>query len=71
MVDAASGGEEVIITVHGKAKARLCQVVDVAGEGSMSSWASQLEEARARYRTKDEVGADDAQDFWDEMRGDR
>jgi prevent-host-death family protein len=71
LVEVASGGEEVIITVHGKAKARLCRVVDVSGADSIASWASQLEEARARYRTSKVGGDDDAQKFWDELRKDR
>lgn len=70
-MEVASGGEEVIITVHDKAKARLCRVVDVSSAASISSWASQLEEARARYRASKICGDDDAQKFWDELRKDR
>lgn len=69
LVERASRGEEVVITVHGKAKAKLCPVSENTDDAESNSvWATQLEEARARYRAVPAKKGADTQKFWDEMR---
>lgn len=71
MVDLAASGEEVIITVRGKARARLCPVSEVAPGSTSEDWARTLEEARARYRVRGKTGSGDTRQLWDELRGER
>lgn len=68
LVERAAKGEEIVITVRGKPKARLCPVDTEASE-SQASWARRLREARARYstrKTEDSIGS-----ILEELRGDR
>jgi prevent-host-death family protein len=46
LVDAASRGEDVLITVEGKVKARLTKAEDEASELDKRKWIEELEELR-------------------------
>jgi len=50
LVELASQGEEVVITVRGKPKARLGPIDESAAAGK-GTWGRELREARARYTT--------------------
>ncbi len=70
LVELASRGEEVIITVRGKPKARLCPVVKPLGHArrGRDAWIQGLREARAQYS----VGVrDSGAAILDETRGER
>jgi prevent-host-death family protein len=70
LVERAAAGEEVIITVHGKPKARLCPISDTVAdkEADRHAWGRELREARAQYS----VGAHDSgAEILDALRGDR
>ena len=43
LVEQASRGEDVLITVRGKVKARLTSAVTQTGQADMQRWASELE----------------------------
>jgi prevent-host-death family protein len=54
LVEIASQGEDVVITVDGKPKARLTRAVGVAANGNtqpvdMAAWLRELEEVRRKY----------------------
>jgi prevent-host-death family protein len=68
LVDRASRGEEVIITVRGKPKARLCPVKQPgAGERRRAGkWERLLREARESYSTGVH---DSATEILDDVRG--
>jgi prevent-host-death family protein len=56
LVEIASQGEDVVITVDGKPKARLTRAVGAAGNGNpppldMAAWLRELEEVRRKYAT--------------------
>ncbi len=56
LVELASQGEDVLITVAGKPKARLTRADGAPGNGShapvdMAAWVAELEELRSRYAT--------------------
>lgn len=56
LVELASQGEDVLITVEGKPKARLTRADGVPGNGSqapvdMAAWVAELEELRSRFAT--------------------
>jgi prevent-host-death family protein len=56
LVEIASQGEDVVITVEGKPKARLTRADGAAGNGSktpvdMTAWLKELEEVRRKYAT--------------------
>lgn len=53
LVELASHGEEVVITVRGKPKARLCPLAEAEPSEARKSikWARQLKEARNKYST--------------------
>ena len=70
LVEKASRGEEVVITVRGKPKARLCPIATPAPltKREEKLWGMQLREARAKYS----VGArDSSSGILDDLRGDR
>lgn len=50
-VERASGGEEVIITVRGRPKARLCPA-DAAPHFSGTEFVCELKDVQSRYRVK-------------------
>ena len=50
IVERASQGEEIIITVRGKPRARICPIVDVDTR-SHEAWSRSVREARATYST--------------------
>ena len=67
LVELAAGGEEVVITVRGKPKARLCPVAS-RGEKGRAAWGRALRDARAAYS----AGVrDSGRDIVDELRGER
>jgi prevent-host-death family protein len=67
LVELASHGEEVIITVRGKPKARLCPISEESPEKN-KAWGRRLKEARESYST----GVHDTgTDVLDDVRGDR
>ena len=69
LVARAAEGEEVVITVRGKAKARLCPLAKPAERtaGEREAWQGVLREARAKYST----GTHDSADIMEDIRGDR
>jgi prevent-host-death family protein len=67
LVEIASQGEEVVITVRGKPKARLCPL-EPKEEKDHKAWAAQLREARARYSTGTH---DSSQPIIDRIRSER
>ena len=70
LVERASQGEEVIITVRGKPKARLCPLVESPAETASDrhQWLSHLREARAKYSTGTH---DTSTEILEQQRGDR
>ena len=50
LVDSAAHGEEIVITVRGKPKARICPLASEAKQ-EHDKWARELREARSRYAT--------------------
>ena len=72
LIELASSGEEILITVRGKAKARLCPVQESL-EQEVAEWGRWLEDTRARYKVKCQSGGGgkDTQSFWDALRGSR
>lgn len=67
LVERASRGEEIVITVHGKAKARLVPMA--ANEiPPNDDWGRQLREVRKRYSTRCTKGTDE---LLDDLRGER
>ena len=66
LVEKASQGEEVIITVHGKPKACLCPVP--AYNSEVSSWKRELREARKKYSTG---SMNSSSEIMNDLRGDR
>ena len=70
-VELAAGGEDVVITVRGKAKARLCPIQEHPATDQLAHWGKRLEEARARYKVRRKGKPETDQDMWDTLRGDR
>lgn len=71
LVEEASKGEEVIITVRGVPKARLCPIAksSVNDKEIRKEWGQRLRESRASYTVKDSGVA--TQDVMNEIRQDR
>lgn len=70
LVELAAGGEEVIITVRGKPKARLCPIErsSPSERRDAKAWGNELREARGAYS----VGTHDTgEGILDDLRGDR
>lgn len=67
LVENASQGEEIWLTVRGKPKARLCPLVEKPAEKDMQSWVDSLSDARAKYGRQE--NACQSQALWDELRG--
>lgn len=70
MVERAAQGEEVIITVRGQPKARLCPIAPQPHDAGVdrAEWSRRLREDRARYS----IGTHDSSAIIvDELRGDR
>jgi prevent-host-death family protein len=68
MVELASGGEEILITVHGKPKARLLPVRPIEDQENFATWAGVLRERAARYTVKT---VDSSEEILKELREDR
>lgn len=67
LVERAARGEEVIITVRGRPKAKLCRI-PTAVMSDHRTWGRQLRKAREMYS----VGArDSGQAILDDLRGER
>ena len=65
LVERASQGEDVIITVRGKPKARLCPI---PAYNQSTSWKDELRESRKKYS----IGiTDSSREILDDLRGDR
>ena len=52
LVEQASRGEDVLITVRGKVKARLTSAVTQTGQADMQRWASELEQLHTSAATQ-------------------
>ncbi|MDA3874117.1 MAG: type II toxin-antitoxin system prevent-host-death family antitoxin [Kiritimatiellae bacterium] len=68
LVDQASKGEEIIITVRGKPKARLCPVNTSPTNSDKAAWAEQVRENWAKYTTS---VSDSSSEILDGIREDR
>lgn len=70
LVDLAARGEEILITVRGKPKARLCPLPKVEPKTRRNgvAWESVLRETRAAYSTGE---IDSSAAIIDDIRGDR
>jgi prevent-host-death family protein len=70
LVERAARGEEVVITVRGKPKARLCHIAAAGPHERRDSgkWRKELREARAAYSTGRH---DTTTEIIDDIRGDR
>lgn len=70
LVQLASSGEEVVITVRGRAMARLTSI-PVTGEPALSreDWIKELR--HAANEATEEKEKTTSQEFWDELREDR
>jgi prevent-host-death family protein len=66
LVDLVSRGEEVVITVRGKPKARLCPVAPDAAK-AREAWGRELRELRAKYTVRKR----DSRDILDALREER
>lgn len=69
LVEVAARGEDVIITIRGKAKARLSAIAPELDETFRKRWADRIEEARAAYTVHPPAG--DSQNLWDDLREER
>jgi len=68
LVNRASGGDEVIITVRGKPKVKLVPVEPIKEQQDFAEWSRVLREEAARYSCK---VSDSSGGILDEMREDR
>jgi prevent-host-death family protein len=70
LVERAARGEEVVITVRGKPKARLCPLAasEPLSKLGARQWSMQLREARARYSAGPQ---DSTTEILDDLRGER
>jgi len=74
LVEIASQGEDVVITVEGKPKARLTRADNAVGNGckapvDMDAWLKELEDVRRKYTTATEGSS--TEQILNEDRGDR
>ncbi|HUG80128.1 MAG TPA: type II toxin-antitoxin system prevent-host-death family antitoxin [Bryobacterales bacterium] len=51
LVEQASRGEDVLITVRGKVKARLTRATEASDESEKAAWLRDLRKLRQRYAT--------------------
>jgi prevent-host-death family protein len=70
LVERASNGEDVLITVRGKVKARLTKAEAAPAVGDRTEWLKELAALRNSMKTgnKSQITP---QEFWDELREDR
>lgn len=70
LVETAARGEEVVITVRGKPRARLCPLAPVPPRErrDQAQWGQSLREARATYSVGEH---DTGNDILEDLRGDR
>jgi antitoxin (DNA-binding transcriptional repressor) of toxin-antitoxin stability system len=67
LVETASQGEEIWLTVRGKPEARLCQLVEKPAHTETKVWLHTLSEVRAEDGQPQTPGQ--GQDIWDDLRG--
>lgn len=67
LVESASQGKEIWLTVRGKPKARLCPLVEKPSESDTQVWVDSLSDARAKYGRQNKPGQSQA--LWDDLRG--
>jgi prevent-host-death family protein len=67
LVEKASQGEEIWLTVRGKPKARICPLPNDQSAKDKIAWVESVREARAKYGQQNDP--DDTQALWDELRG--
>lgn len=65
LIAKAAAGEEVVITVRGRPKARLVGTFDRSSSPSMRDWADELRERMAGER------GDSSREILEDLRGDR
>lgn len=70
LVELASQGEEIVITVRGKARAKICAVTSESDRASIEAWGHRLEEIRTRYGAVNAAPSGE-QEMWDALREDR
>ena len=68
LVEKASSGEEIWVTVRGEPKARICPIPSGASDEGKSAWLASVQETRAKYGRSRVSG--NVQTLWDELRGD-
>jgi len=68
LVDQVSKGDEVIITVHGVPKARLCPVETTLDDTHKQNWAARVQEDWEEYTTK---VSSSSTEILEDLRGDR
>ena len=69
LVERASRGEDVLITVRGKVKARLTKA-EASAVGDRTEWLKELAALRESIKTNKKPQVT-PQEFWDELREDR
>jgi len=70
LVERASRGEDVLITVHGKVKARLTKAAAHESADDHAKWVQELRELRESVKTRRKPGAS-VEEILDELREDR
>ena len=66
LVETASQGEEIWLTVRGRPKARLCPLAKKPAETDTKAWVQSLSETRAKYGRQ--ANSEKAQELWDDLR---
>lgn len=67
LVETASKGEEIWLTVRGKPKARLCPLAEKPTPTDTEAWVHSLSDARAKYGRQRNPAP--SQELWDDVRG--
>lgn len=66
LVDKASNGEEIWLTVRGEPKARICPLPRQQSAVAQVAWVESVREARAKYGKPNNTT--ETQRLWDELR---
>ena len=67
LVNKASRGEEIWVTVRGEPKARICPIQGDTSNQEKSTWLKSVQETRAKYGRSRAKAAPQA--LWDDLRG--
>lgn len=67
LVETASQGEEIWLTVRGKPKARLCPLAEKPTQTDTKAWVHSLSDTRAKYGQQQNPAK--SQELWDDLRG--